>query len=90
MRDRLNPLLAVCLVVCSLFLINSQHQARQLFVELERTQAKARQLEIEGRQLQLDQSRLAQHGRIDAAAKRELNMIAVTPHSTMYLTPEAK
>jgi cell division protein FtsL len=90
MRDRVNPILAVCLVACSLFLINSQYQARRLFVELERTQAKSRQLEIEGRQLQLEQSRLAQHGRIEAAAKRELNMLAVTPRNTLYLTLEAK
>lgn len=90
MRAQVNPILAMCLVACAFFLVNSQHQARRLFIELERAQEQTRQLEIEGRQLQLDQSKLSQHARIEAVAKRDLKMMAVKPGSAVYLTPEAK
>jgi cell division protein FtsL len=90
MRQRLNPLLALGLVLCALMLVNSQHQVRQLFIELERAQEKTRQLEIEAKELELKQSTLGQHARIEASAKRDLNMILLTPANTMYLTAETK
>ncbi len=90
MKARLNPILALCLVACALFLVHSQYQSRRLFVELERAQAQTRQLEIEARQLQLEQSKLSQHARIESVAKRNLNMLGVKPSETVYLTLEAK
>ncbi len=87
MSGRLALLLTVALVGCALLLVNAQYQARRLFIELERAQAAARQLEIEWSQLQLDQSTLGKHARIEAVARRELGMIAVTPAHTQYLTP---
>jgi len=89
MSGRINLVLTVALVLCALSLINAQYQARRLFIELERAQAAARQLEIDWAQLQLDQSTLAKHARIEANARRELSMIAVTPARTQYLTPGA-
>ena len=90
MRDRLNPLLAVFLVLCALLLVNSQYQARRLFIELERVQEKSRQLEVEAKELELKQSTLGQHARIEGSAKRELNMVALTQSNVLYLTPETK
>jgi cell division protein FtsL len=82
---RLISLIALLLVMSALSLINSQYQARRLFIALERAQGTARQLEIEWAQLQLDQSSLAKHARIETIAKRELNMVAVSPERTQYL-----
>lgn len=90
MRDRLNPALAFCLVLCALLLVNSQYQARRLFIEQERVQEKSRQLEIEAKELELKQSTLGQHARIEGSAKRELSMVALKPENVMYLTPGAK
>ncbi len=86
MSGRINVLLTVALVLCALSLVNAQYQARRLFIELERAQAAARQLDIEWAQLQLDQSTLVKHARIEANARRDLNMVAVTPDRTQYLT----
>lgn len=86
MSWRLNLALAIALVLCALSVINAQYQARRLFIELERAQAATRQIEIEWAQLQLDQSTLAKHARIEANARRDLGMIAVTPARTQYLT----
>jgi len=90
MTGRLAPIFAAALVLCGLFLVNSQYQARRLFIELEQAQAQSRQLELEWRQLQLDQSTLSQPARIETNARRELSMVAITPAHTLYLTQEAK
>lgn len=87
MSGRLNLVLTIALVLCALSLVNAQYQARRLFIELERAQAAARQLEIDWAQLQLDQSTLAKHARIESNARRDLNMVPLTPGRTQYLTP---
>lgn len=90
MSGRVTFILAAALVLCALSLVNAQYQARRLFIELERAQAAARQLDIEWAQLQLDQSTLGKHARIEANARRDLNMVPVTPARTQYLTMGAK
>ena len=90
MSARLALLLTAALVLCALSLVNAQYQARRLFIELERAQAAARQLDIEWAQLQLDQSTLGKHARIEANARRDLGMVSVTPARTQYLTVGAK
>jgi cell division protein FtsL len=90
MSGRIHLLIAGLLVLCALSLVNAQYQARSLFIELERAQAQARQLDIEWAQLQLDQSTLGKHARIEANARRDLNMTALTPARTQYLTLGAK
>jgi cell division protein FtsL len=86
MSGRFTLLLTAALVACALSLVNAQYRARHLFIELERTQAASRQLDIEWAQLQLDQSTLGKHSRIEAAARRDLHMVALTPARTQYLT----
>lgn len=86
MSTRLNIILALMLVACSLSLINSQYKARTSFIQLERSQAQTRQFELEWTQLKLDQSTYGKHSRIESVANQELNMIPVTPSATQYLT----
>ena len=86
MSGRIVGVLALLLVLCALSLVNSQYQARRAFIELERSQAAARQLDIEWAQLQLDQSTLGKHARIEANARRDLAMVSLTPARTQYLT----
>ena len=90
MSSKLNILLTVLLVLSALSLVNAQYQSRRLFIELERAQALARQLDIDWAQSQLDQSTLGKHARIEANARRDLNMIALTSARTQYLTMGAK
>ncbi|QBE62945.1 cell division protein FtsL [Pseudoduganella lutea] len=86
MTGKLSAVLAALLVGCALSLVNAQYQARHLFIELERAQAKARQLDIEWAQLQLDQSTLGKHARIEEIAHGDLGMTQLTPARTQYLT----
>ncbi len=74
------------LVACSLLLVNSQYQARRLFIEIERAQVRKEKLEAEWDQLQYEQSVLADHSRIDRIARTSLGMSPPGPGRTQYLT----
>ena len=71
---RLNLVLLVILMGCALMLVTSQHQARKLYVELQKEQELAKRYEIEWGQLQLEQSTWAMHARIEKIATRNLGM----------------
>ena len=88
MATRINLLLGIILVACALSLINSQYKARSLFIELERSQAQAKQFDLQWTQLKLDQSTYGKHSRIEDVAEKELNMTPLTPDRTQYLTAE--
>ena len=90
MSGRISGILAIALVLCAISLVKAQYQARRLFVELERAQSQTRQLDIQWAQLQLDQSTLGKNARIETNAKRDLNMVALTPARTQYLTVGGK
>ncbi|MGE5524469.1 MAG: cell division protein FtsL [Rhodospirillaceae bacterium] len=83
---RLNLILFAALVACALALVSSQHQARKLYVQLEKEQELAKQLEVEWGQLQLEQSTWAMHARIEKIATKQLNM-RVPPPSRIQVIP---
>ena len=83
---KLNAVLAGILTVCALALVTSQHKARKLFVELQRQQDQARQLEVEYGQLQLEQSTWAMHSRVEKIAANNLHM-RVPPATRVHLVP---
>jgi len=72
---RLNLMLLAVLVVCALSLVTSRHQARKLFVELEREQARAHGYETEFGQLQLEQSTWSMPARVEKVAREQLHML---------------
>lgn len=86
MMVRLNLLLLLILIACALSLVSSQHKARKLYVELQKEQELAKQLDIEWGQLQLEQSTWAMHGRIEKIATEKLNM-RVPPSSRVQIVP---
>ena len=73
---RFNLVLFGILIVCALALVTAQHQARKLYVELQKEQELTKQLDVEWGQLQLEQSTWAMHARIEKIASRELGMRA--------------
>ena len=70
----------------ALGLVTSQPRARRLFIDLERAQTQARQLEVQWNQLQVEQDGLAKPSMIDAKARRGLSMQTVPANRTLYLT----
>jgi cell division protein FtsL len=77
---RVNVLLLIMLVACSLSLVTSRHQARRLFVELTREQDQARQYETEYGQLSLEQSTWGMPARVEKIARDALRMQMPTPN----------
>jgi len=86
---KLNLLLLLVLVVCALGLVTSQHKARKLFTELEREQARARELEIEYGKLQLEASTWGLHARIEKVATGTLGMRIPDPRRVRVVEREA-
>ena len=86
---RFNLVLLAILIACGLALVTSQHQARKLYVELQKEQELAKQLEVEWGQLQLEQSTWAMHARIEKIATRELGMRSPPPSRMQVLVRPA-
>lgn len=84
---RVNLILYAALIACALALVTAQHQARKLYVELQKEQELAKQLEIEWGQLQLEQSTWATHARIEKIATRELGMRVPSSSRTQVFAP---
>ena len=76
---KLNLLLLAVLVACALGLVTSQHKSRKLFTEIEREQERARALEVEFGQLQLEASTWGLHSRVEKIATGTLGMRAPDP-----------
>ena len=82
---RLSLILAVVLMASALFLVTARFQSRQLYMQLDRQEDLARQLDTEWRRLQLERAELARHARIDNVARNELGMISGSPERTLYI-----
>ncbi len=76
---RLNIVLLLAILICSLSVVTSQHKARRLFQTLESEQERARQLEVEFGQLQLELSTWATSPRIEKIAREKLKMRTPEP-----------
>ena len=85
---RLSLILLALLIGCALALVTSQHRARKLYVELQKEQELAKQLDVEWGQLQLEQSTWAMHARVEKIAANALGM-RVPPPGRIQVVPAA-
>jgi cell division protein FtsL len=85
---KLNISLAIILVICGLGIVTSQHEARKLFISLEKEQELADQLTIEWNQLLLEQRTWAMHGHVEKIARGQLDMIVPAPQSIRVILPD--
>ena len=83
---RFNILLLLAAVVCALGVVTSQHQARKLFQALEGEQDRAKQLDIEYGQLQLELQTWATSPRIEKIAHEKLKMGTPAPAKVINAT----
>jgi cell division protein FtsL len=72
---RFNMILLMVVVLCALGVVTSQHRGRKLFQDLEGEQERARQLDVEYGQLQLELSTWATHPRVEKIARERLHMV---------------
>ena len=76
---KLNLLLLLVLLACALGLVTSQQKARKLFTQLELEQSRARDLDVEHGQLQLEASTWGLHTRVARIASTTLGLRAPDP-----------
>lgn len=76
---RLNLILFFALMFSALGLINSQHKARKLYIELEQLSQLEKKYAQEYGQWQLEQSTWAMHSRIEQIASEQLQMQVPDP-----------
>ena len=65
--------------------INSQHQSRKLYFELDQQKEINQKLNSEYSQLQVEQSTWAMHGRVEEVAKKTLKMKTPEPKKIILL-----
>ena len=82
---RVNLFVSVLLMLSAISLVTARYQARQLFVELDRSRALARELDIRWRQLQLDRAELARNAHVDKVAREDLHLQSIVPDRTLYI-----
>ena len=86
---KLNLLLLAVLVACALGLVTSQHKARKFFAELEREQARGRELDVDYGRLQLESSTWGLHSRVAKIAGGALGMRAPDPRRVRVVPLQA-
>jgi len=86
---RLNFVLLAAVLLCALATVTSTHRARLLFADLENEQSRQKQIEVEWRQLQLEQSTWAKHALVEGIAERQLGMRAPDPRRLVFVSPAA-
>lgn len=81
------PLLVMGVIVTALGDVYAKHQSRKLFVELQGLEAERDEMNIEWGQLQLEQSTLATHGRVEERARTELKMTMPAQDTVVIVRP---
>ena len=85
---RINTFLLLAALICSLSVVTTQHKARKLFQALETEQERAKQLDVEYDQLQIELSTWATSPRIEKIARERLKMY--TPEPAHIVTAHAE
>jgi cell division protein FtsL len=86
---RLCVLVAGVLMISAISLVTARYQARQLYVELDRSKAQALNFDIEWRQLQLDRAEQSRNANVDKLAREQLKMTSIVPERTIYINQPA-
>jgi cell division protein FtsL len=86
---RLCILVAGVLMISAISLVTARYQARQLYVELDRSKTQAMNFDIEWRQLQLDRAEQARNANVDKLAREQLKMTSIVPERTIYINQSA-
>ena len=79
--------LAFIVLASSLGVVYAKHQSRKLFVELDGLKKERDEMNVEWGRLQLEQSTLATHSRIERTAKKNLNMVTPEYEQVLIVRP---
>lgn len=84
---KLAMVLALLVLASSLGVVYAKHQSRKLFVELDTLKKQRDEMNIEWGRLQLEQSTLATHSRIERTAIKRLKMVTPEYEQVLIVRP---
>ncbi len=84
---KLVVVLAFVVLASSLGVVYVKHQSRKLFVELDILKKERDEINVEWGRLQLEQSTLATHSRVERTAKKHLNMVTPEYKQVLIVRP---
>jgi len=87
MKTVLGSILLALLMVSALAVIYSKYQSRGLFIEIQRLERELDDYEIEWGQLQLEQTTLAEHSRIERLAYEKLGLVMPSREQIIFIKP---
>ncbi len=83
----INGMLLAGVLLSGVGVVYAKYLSRKYFVELELLRTQWEQNEIEWGRLQLEQSTLATHGRVEKTARRRLDMHIPAPQEVIVIKP---
>jgi cell division protein FtsL len=86
---RLNIVLAIALLLSSLYLVRTAHDARRLFAELDKARNEAARLDTEFTRLEAEREAQATSLRVERTARERLAMRTASPAVTVYVHDDA-
>jgi cell division protein FtsL len=78
--------LAAAVVASGIWIVDVEHRSRQLFIETEDLGRELDELQIEWGQLQIEQSTLGTHSRIEALARERLRLTEPSDNQLVVVT----
>lgn len=86
---RLNLVLLLAVLASAFYLVHTQYESRRLYSALDRAQTQARRLDADHEQLVVQRRAQAAPARVQQLATGKLQMRAVTPGITEYVSERA-
>ncbi|MDP9198858.1 MAG: cell division protein FtsL [Pseudomonadota bacterium] len=83
----LMPVLWLAVLASAIAVVRARHEARTLFVQLEQLSASRDDLNIQWGRLQIEQSTLSNHGRVERAAAEQARMVMPRPDEIRVIGP---
>ncbi len=83
---RLNLVLLLAVIASALYLVRVQYESRRLYMDIEKAQSEARQLDTDRERLLAAKRGQATPLRVEDIAKHQLQMRPATPGITQYVT----
>jgi cell division protein FtsL len=79
-------LLATLVATSGIWAVASKHESRRLFAEIEGLKREQDRLQVDWRQLQLEQSTLGAHARVESIAREQLELADPLPQQLRIVT----
>ncbi|MFK5913217.1 MAG: cell division protein FtsL [Woeseiaceae bacterium] len=80
-------ILAMVVLASSLGVVYAKHQSRKLFIELDTLKKDRDEINVQWGRLQLEQSTLVTHSRIEQTAKEKLKMVTPEYKDVLIVRP---